>query len=270
MAQYQRIVLHLRYGSVERTTIRAAAELARMLGLAVHGVFLQDEALAQLVALPFVREFRLSTGAWQALDARRIAEEQRQAADQARLMLNEAAAAFGVSSLFNLGDELSLVSRQGDILVVAQPRVPAEQLAHATAGWLQAAHSRGASVMLVPQTLARREGAIAAVVCGESDPALEIAAHLAVSAGEHLFVLVFGADALAKQARERARSAGLPQSRITVRRLEGIAPEQVVHGLDAITERLVVLARGACGADDAAVSSRIATARNVPVLVVEP
>ena len=125
MAEYQRIVLHLRYGSVERTTIRAAAELARMLGLVLHGVFLQDEALAQLVALPFVREFRLSTGAWQALDARRVAEEQRQAADQARLLLDEAAAAFGVSSLFNLGDELSLVSRHGDILVVAQPRLPA-------------------------------------------------------------------------------------------------------------------------------------------------
>ncbi len=270
MAQHQRIVLHLRYGSVERATIRAAAELAHMLGLAVHGVFLQDAALAHLTALPFVREFRLATGAWQALDAGRIAEEQRQAAEQARHLLEEAAAAFGVSSLFDLADELSLVSRQGDILVVAQPRLPAEQLAHATAGWLEAAHSRGASVMLVPQTLARREGAIAAVVCGEADPALDTAAHLAVSAGEDLRLLVFGSEELAKQLTSRARSAGLPPSRITVRRLEGIAPEQVVHGLDASTERLVVLARGACGADDAAVSSLIAAARSVPVLVVEP
>ena len=270
MAHYQRIVLHLRYGSVERTTIRAAAELARMLGLAVHGVFLQDEALAQLSALPFVREFRLGTGAWQALDARRIAEEQRQAAEQARRLLDEAAAAFGVSSLFDLGDELSLVSRQGDILVVAQPRLPAEQLAYATAGWLEAAHTRGASVMLVPQTIVRREGAIAAVVCAEADPALETAAHLAVSAGEGLLLLIFGADELSKQVTARARSAGLPPSRITVRRLEGIAPEQVVHGLDGSAERLVVLARGACGADDAAVSSSIGAARSVPVLVVEP
>jgi hypothetical protein len=270
MAQYQRIVLHLRYGSVEPTTLRTAAELARLLGLALHGVFLQDAALAQLTALPFVREFRLATGAWQALDAGRIAEEQRQAAEQARRLLEEAAAAFGVSSLFDLGDELSLVSRQGDILVVAQPRLPAEQLAQATAGWLEAAHRRGASVMLVPQTIVRREGPIAAVVCSEADPALETAAHLAVSSGEGLLLLLFGPDELTEQATARARSAGLPPSRITVRRLEGIAAEQVVHGLDASTERLVVLARGACGLDDAAVSSLIAAARNVPVLVVEP
>jgi hypothetical protein len=74
---------------------------------------------------------------------------------------------------------------------------------------------------------------------------------------------------LAQQVVARARSAGLPPSRILVQWLEGIAPEQVVHGLDGSAERLVVLARGACGLDDAAVSSSIAAARSVPVLVVE-
>ncbi len=88
-----------------------------MLGLAVHGVFLQDAALAHLTALPFVREFRLATGAWQALDPGRIAEEQRQAAEQARHLLEEAAAAFGVSSLFDTrGRTVAWVSRQGDII----------------------------------------------------------------------------------------------------------------------------------------------------------
>ena len=268
--RHRRIVLHLRYGSAEQATIRAAAELARMLGLALHGVFLQEAALTELTALPFVREFRLATGAWQALEPQRIAEEQRQAVEQARRLFDEAAAALGISFLFDTdGDKLSAASRQGDIIVVAQPRLPAEQLAHATAGWLETAHNCGASVMLVPQTLARREGPIAAVVCAEGDPALAVAAQLAVAAGENLLLLVYGADALAAEVLAKARAAGLPSSKVSVRRLVAVAPAQVVQELSGGRERLVVLARGACGADDAAVSSHIATARGVPVLVVE-
>ncbi len=268
--QHRRIILHLRYGSAEQATMHAAAELARMLGLALHGVFIQEEALTELTALPFVREFRLATGVWQAFDARRIAEEQRQAVERARRLLDEAATAFGISFLFDTdGDNLTAVFQRGDIIVVAQPRLPAERLVHAAAGWLETAHGQGASVMLVPQNLARRKGPIAAVVCGEADPALAVGVQLAVSSGEELVLLVFGTDALVAEVTAKARAAGLPPSRMTVRRLEGIAPEQVVHELDASTERLVVLARGACGADDAAVSSQIASARGIPVLVVE-
>lgn len=270
MAQPQRIVLHLRFGLAERVTIRVAAELAHMLGLALHGVFLRDEAITELTALPFVREFRLATGAWQALDARRIAEEQRAAVDEARRLLDEAAAAFGVSMLFDMGgDQVAVASREGDIIVVAQPRLPAEQLVHATAGWLEAAHNCGASVMLVPPVLARRDGPIAVVVCPDSDVALTMAARLAVSAGEALLVLAWGPPEMARQAVEEARSAGLPAARIMVRQLAGVAPEQVAEALDAIGERLVVLASGACGADNAAVSSLLASSRGVPVLVVE-
>jgi 2-keto-3-deoxy-L-rhamnonate aldolase RhmA len=152
--------------------------------------------------------------------------------------------------------------------VVAQPRLPAEELVHATAGWLETAHGCDASVMLVPQTLARAQGAIAVVVCAETDPALTIAARIAVAAGESLLLLVSGPPDLAAQAAARARAAHVPASRIAVRSIAGTEPEDVVRGLGAGTERLVVLTRGACGMNDAAVSSHIATSRSVPVLVV--
>lgn len=272
-SQHRRIILHLRYGAAEPVTIRTAAELAHMLGLALHGVFLQDEALNELTALPFVREFRLATGAWQKLDQQRIADEQRAAVNEARRLLNEAATSFGVAFLFDVASGeprafFASTPRAGDIIVVAQPRLPAEQLAHAAAGWLETAHSCGASVMLVPQTRARTQGTIAAVVCAEGDPALAIAAHLAVAAEESLLLLVSGPPDLAARATAQARTAGLPSSRIVVRVIAGTAPEDVVRGLGVVTERLVVLTRGACGMDDAAVSSRIATLRSVPVLVV--
>jgi electron transfer flavoprotein alpha/beta subunit len=96
-----------------------------------------------------------------------------------------------------------------------------------------------------------------------------MAARLAVSAGERLLVLAWGPPEMAQRAVEEARAAGLPAARIMVRQLSGVAPEQVAEALDASGERLVVLASGACGADNAAVSSLLASSRGVPVLVVE-
>ncbi len=270
--QRRRVVLHLHHGATERVLIRAAAELAQMLGLVLHGVFMQDDALSELAELPFIREFRLGTGDWQKLDRRRLVEEQREAAAEARRLLDEAAAALGVTQLFEMvsGDPalfFAATSHAGDIIVVAQPRLPAERLVHATAHWLETAHSCGASVMLVPQTLARRTGPVATVVCAESEPALAIAAHIAVAAGESLLLLIWGSAELAKAAVRQAHTAGLASRRIITRSIEGVAPEDVLHGLGASNERLVVLTHGACGADNAAVSSHIAASRGVPVLV---
>jgi hypothetical protein len=108
------------------------------------------------------------------------------------------------------------------------------------------------------------------VVCAESDPALGVAARIAVAAGEALLLLVWGPPELATAAIGRAREAGLPPRRIVARNVAGVTPEDVVQGLGTSNERLVVLARGACGTDNAAVSSHIAASRGVPVLVVEP
>ena len=269
-----RVILHLHPGAAERMLVHTAAELAKLLNAALHGVFLEDTALSELAALPFIREFRLGTGGWQKLDRQRLAEEQRAAADAARRLLDETAAALGVTQLFETirGDPalfIAAASHAGDIIVVAQPRLPAEQLVHATARWLEAAHGCAASVMLVPQALARRTGPVAAVVCAEADPALAIAARIAAAAGEELLLLTCGPPELAATAADKARGAGLPPSRIATRGLHDVTPEDVLRGLGASAERLVVLARGACGADDAAISAHIASSRGVPVLVVE-
>jgi hypothetical protein len=273
--QHHRVILHLHQGAAEPAIIRAAAELAHLLGLDLHGVFLAEQALPELASLPFIREFRLTTGAWQKLDRERIADEQRRAASEARQMLDEAAGALGIVRLFEVvsGDPalfIAATSQAGDIIVVAQPRLPAERLVHATAHWLEAAHACAASVLLVPQTPVRRQGPVAAVVCAESDPALHVAARIAAAASETLLLLVCGTTEVANAAAAQARAAGLPSQRVVVRNIPGVMPDDVVQGLEAGNERLVVLASGACGADNAAVSSRIAGSRGVPVLVVEP
>jgi hypothetical protein len=107
--------------------------------------------------------------------------------------------------------------------------------------------------MLVPQVLLRRTGPVATVVCADSDPALVIAARIAMAAGEALLLLVWGPPELANAAVGRARAAGLPPRRIVARSVAGVTPEDVVQGLGTSNERLVVLARGACGTDNAVV-----------------
>jgi hypothetical protein len=270
-----RVILHLQHGSAAQSIIRVAAEFARLLGHDLHGLYLEEAALSGLAELPFIREFRLATGEWQTLDRERLAREQSAAASEARRLLDEAATALGVVRLFEVisGDpvlSLAASAQAGDIIVVTQPRLPAERLVHATAHLLESVHGCAGSVMLVPQVLARSQGPVAAVVCAESDPALQIAARIAVAAGEDLLLLVSGPPALARQVTERARAAGLPAQRIVVRSIADVTPEEVLAALGAGNERLVVLARGACGADDAAVSSHIVAVRGVPVLVAEP
>lgn len=273
--QQRRVVLHLHHGAAERALIHAAAELAQMLGVALHGFFLEDASLSELAKLPFIREFRLSTGAWQKLDREQLVEEQRAAAEEARRLLDEAATALGITQLFEMvsGDPalfFAATSQAGDIIVIAQPRLPAERLVHATAGWLEAAHNCGASVMFVPQILARRSGPVAAVVCADTDPTLDIAARIAAAAGESLLLLVHGEPELATAVAEQACAiAGLQRQQVVTRSLPGMTPDNVVRTLGASNERLVVLGRGACGADDAAISSHLAALRSVPVLVVE-
>jgi hypothetical protein len=270
-----RVILHLHHGMAEQTIIFVAAEFAHLLGLELHGLYLEEAVLPALAELPFVREFRLTTGAWSTLDRDRIADEQNAAASEARRFIDEAATAMGVSRQFEVisGDPAMITaarSQAGDIIVVAQPQLPVENLVHATAHLLESMHGCAGSVMLVPQTPARRHGVIAAVVCAESDPALQIAARIAVAAGEGLLLLVSGPPALAGHALQVARAAGLMPQRIQLRSIADVTPDDVLRALGAANERLLVLARGACGADDAAVSSHIVASRRVPVLVAEP
>ena len=83
--------------------------------------------------------------------------------------------------------------------------------------WLEAAHGCAASVMLVPQVLARRQGRWRRWSAPNRIPLCAIAARIAAAAGECLLLLVWGTAELAKAAAEQARSAGLASRRIATR-----------------------------------------------------
>ena len=174
---------------------------------------------ARACRLPFIREFRLATGAWHKLDREQLANEQRAAATEARRMLDEAARALGVMQSVRCGQ------RRSRRCSSPPRRMPATSSSSRSRGCrrkpscmrlrsgCRRPHACAASVMLVPRGLARRQGPVAAVVCAELDPALHIAARIAAAAGESLLLLVWGQRELANGAAEQARAAGLASDR---------------------------------------------------------
>src|SRR5579863_5179876 len=97
-----RLILDLYWSPADPAAMSAAAEFARLMGLDLLGVYVEDEAVHALAALPFAREFRLPAHEWGAIEAGRIADDFRTAALGAQRALMRAAGALGVSHAFEV------------------------------------------------------------------------------------------------------------------------------------------------------------------------
>jgi len=271
----RRLIVELCHGAADARTLRAVAEMAALLELDLHGLFVEDEALLGLAGLPFARELRLPTHEWQPIDAGRIAAELRRSAADARRLLRETAAALGVPDAFEVrrGDPaemIAAVTMATDVVVVAAPAGPAGWVAHGAAQVQAAAHHATASLLLLPAGCTPQRGPVAALVTDARDPALALAARAAASTDERLLVLLPAGDAaIADAALEAAAALGVPTTRVAMSNLNGTGVEDVLHALDRARERLVVLTRGACAAGDVAAAWRIAAGRGAAVLLVE-
>jgi hypothetical protein len=110
-----------------------------------------------------------------------------------------------------------------------------------------------------------------AVLADATDASLDTAARIAVTAKQGLLVLLEnGTQRMGGSATERATALGVAREQIATRMVAGMQTDDVLNSLTDMRESLVVLTRGASAAGDIAGASRIATARGVPVLLVEP
>lgn len=272
-ALHRRLIVELCHGGVDARTLRALAEVAVLLELDLHGLFIEDAALLGLAELPFVRELRLPTHDWQKIEATRIAGELHRAAQDAQRLLREIAATLGVPSGFEVrrGDPaemMAAVAGSSDVVAIAEPATPGGRLAPGLLRLHAAAGSSRAALLLLPGGFTPRHGPVAALLATADDPALAIAARAALNTHEKLLLLLPQADAaLAEDAVQRAVALGLRRTHITTHALAALHVEDVLHALGHARERLVVLARDASVAGDMTGATRIAAARGVPVLV---
>ena len=269
-----RLILDLYWGSADQGTITAAAEFARLMGLDLLGLYVEDEAVHALAGLPFAREFRLPAHEWGAIEAGRIADEFRAAAMGAQRRLMRTADALGVAHAFEVlrGDPTASItsrSRPGDTVVFFEPRGAGDRSTRSFIRLWQAALSSPASVLLVPVRLSRRRGPVAAAVTRTNDPALSTAARIARAAGEDLLLLIpERGHPTPEEAVAAARSIGLAERKIHTRVLRGRSTEGILHALADCPERMLVLERRMlAGPDDALFA--IAARCGVPVLLLD-
>ena len=282
---YRRLIVELGQGTSDDALIRLAAEFARGMGLDLHGLFIEDEALLHVAAMPFAREIRLPSHQWQTMDTGRMEAELHLAAETAHRRLRHVVAELGIHAAFEVrrGQPhlcIAGVCTAADIVVM--PAIEATD--PGGPDMLRAAEESAASVLLVPRHPGRRPGALpgalpgavagalagaVAVVAGPAgDPALPLAARIALATLDRLLVVqIPDGGATPTESQLHVAELGLPADRLVVRNAGGSTADDVLRALADARERLIVLTRAAMvhlGIDDA---SLIARARGVPVLV---
>ncbi|MGE0224535.1 MAG: hypothetical protein AB7F35_17810 [Acetobacteraceae bacterium] len=264
---FRRLILELGQAPADDATMRLAADFARGLGLDLHGLFIQDEALLHLAALPFAREIRLPSHVWQKVDTARMEAELQHAADAARRRLGNVVEALGVQAAFEVirGEPhlcIAGVCTPADIIVI-----PAyDEALPRGAAMLRAAADSAASILLIPRRAVRRPGPVAAVATGTDDPALPVAARIAEASKDRL-VVVLPDPGQAPSPDAAAAALGMSAERLAFRLASGLQEEDVLRGLADAHERMVVLTPAAGARLGIADASRLARIRAVPILV---
>lgn len=251
----RRLVLDLTHGN--GASLRAAAEFAAQLGVALHGVFVEDEAVFHLAGMPFARELRLPTHDWRTMDADRIARDFQAAAAQARRMLDQTVRGLGVPGGFEVlrGDPatcLATLPDAADIMVLPARQPPGPSFAGA------------AGVLVLPDPARAPSGAVAVVPDG---PALQLATRCAMASSARLLILAPSEETLRESA-AFAAARGLPADRIILRLLGGTEFGALLHALGDAPQRLLVLPRGMADPRDETRTGAASRWRRMPVLLV--
>lgn len=267
-------MLGLQPGAHDRT-MQLAVELANLLHLDLLGLFLEDTSLRDLGSMPFSRELRSLGGGWHAIDLDRLSHDvelaarsiERKFADAAKRLATAYAYQFEVAR-GPMAETFASVSRSDDIVMIVEPRSPAERASQQFSWLLEGAFQSAAAVLLVPRNVARTRGSVVAIAKSFDDPSIQAAAAIALAAKEGLVVInVDGHEVEDPRIRELAADTGLVIECIAAAGTGLADPASCALAFRQSQERLVVMTRGAL-AEEAA--STILAARRVPVLVIEP
>lgn len=265
-------MLGLQPGAHDRAML-LAVELADLLHLDLLGLFLEDSGLRDLAGIPFSREFRPLEGGWHAIDLERLSHDFELAAGSIERKFMEAAKRLPTGYQFEIArgptaDTFASVSRSDDIVMLVEPRSPVERATQQFSWLLEGAFRSAAAVMLVPPHIARTRGPVVAIATSSDDPSIGAAAAIAFAAKEELVIIeTDGVEADDPRIRQLAADTGLVIRRRAAANVRLADPAACAQAFRQITERLIVMTRGAL-AERAA--SAVSAARRVPVLIVEP
>ncbi len=271
---YKRVVVGLHQSTPDRATARAAAELAGLLRLDLMGLFIEDPGMFAPAQRQGAREFEMLGRRWRPLAAESLTRDIELCALSARRILDETARSLGVPSRFEVvraavREAMKAVSQAGDIVIIAEPRSPAERAIAPFPQLVKAAFESAATVLFLPRRVARARGPVVAIATSLDDPSIAAAAAVATAAKETLIVI----EAFAREAGESpalTSEAGIPVGRLTVAPAALADLRSLSSAIEDLRERMIVVARGAFGESDGDKPAELAGLRGVPVLLVEP
>lgn len=268
---FKRVVLGLQPQMPGRM-MRLAVELADLLELELLGLFLEETSLRNLASIPFAREFQPLGGGWHPIDLDRLSHDMEVAARSTERMFTEAAKRLAARSRFavvrgSTAETIASVSQAGDIIMIVEPVSPAERVTQQFSSLIEAAFKSAGAVLLVPSRIARTTGPIIAIAAAPDDPCVDVAAAIALAAGEELVIAVAydgAADDL--PICKLAAGSGLTIKHIAIGKIPLSDPAHVSHALSQLKERLLVMSRGVLEHD---ILLGLASARRVPMLAIE-
>lgn len=241
LASFTRVVLGFERTAPDRATLRFAADFARLLKLDLFAVFAENPSLANLGSHLQIREYQLLSQKWRSIEGGGVLGSLESCAAIAKQIFEEETRASRGSNNFEIVrastiDAITSVSSGSDIVMLAEPRSPADLATQPFSEVVDAAIATSAAVLVVPSSIARRQGPILALGETSQDPSVASAAAIAAAADER-FEFMSTSDPHEPAAR---------------------------HSTNWPREQMIVMTRGVSGKFTAL---SIASRRKVPVLV---
>jgi hypothetical protein len=227
-----RIVLGLECGRAEEAALEAALALAASMGSELAALFVEDERLMRLAALPFGQEIGRTTALLRTLGREQIEHAFEAEAGRLRRMLAGAAGPLALKWTLDVA--------RGDLMSVSLERLGPDDLLVLGSGWrMEFARDRPAGAQARFRRLAMRPVAVLLTDDELAWRALDAASAIARRTAGELTVLVHAAGSQEFQARRehaRQRLAGAPARYLHVPEKEPRAFAQVVrsHGAAAL------------------------------------
>ena len=243
-SRFRRAVLGLHHHP-SRHGLSMAVDVARLLGLDLFGLFVEDEGLLHLAALPFAREFN-PLGGWRAVDGAQLARDLQAAASSAQRSFAEAVKSLPTSCEFvtvrgSMAEAISAHARPDDIVMLSAPAAVGEYSAERFPLLIDTALQSAAAVLLLPRQIARHAGDVVAIAARPDDPSIRLAAGIARAANEELVIIeLFDDGAPDRSAQPDDRRATRKAARAAVS-----DPALLVAAFRGERERLVVVTQGA-------------------------
>lgn len=264
---FGRMVLALPHSVVDYSGVEVATKLAECLGVQCLGTFIVEPAISTLGVRRGAQEFQSAAVGWQPIEQEKLARDIEDAVTEARRRFSAAAERRSTEAVFHLvhgvaAEIVASLARDDDIVVMIEPRHPADRITRQFRDFTEAAFQASASVMLLPSRVLRQDGPIVAVATVADDAAIEAAAHVADAMHEPLVIINATGEPISAEAMARGKQT---QPRIISSPWRGLSVEdQLLAGLADVRERLIIARRASL---DGASSRLVADRRGVPVLV---